>query len=149
MAIGEGWTARLLTGLAEHLAAAGIGAWRPDGSPYRAAETAIVYRSIPPAPDRLITLAPYPVTGQPGLADVVQAVQIRLRGTADPRACDDLADAIYNLLDGASGLRWGGIAVVQVYRQSHTSLGQDGTGRWERSENYYVAAMRPTSNNTD
>ena len=145
---GDGWTARLITGLAEHLAAAGIGVWRPD-DPIGDDETAIVARDIPARPDRLITLAPYPVGGTPGLADVTVGVQIRLRGLTDPLDVDDLADAVYELLDGAYGLRLGGIAVVHVHRQSYTSLGADKQGRWERSENYYVDAMRPTRHNTD
>jgi hypothetical protein len=31
MATGDGWTSRLLTGCAEHLAAPNIGAWNPTG----------------------------------------------------------------------------------------------------------------------
>ncbi|MDG4832429.1 minor capsid protein [Solwaraspora sp. WMMD1047] len=149
MAIGDGWTSRLLTGLAELLDAAGVGDWRPSGA-YAAGETAIVIRAVPQAPDRLITLAAYPV-GQDyvGLADSVSGVQIRVRAGADPRDCDDLADAIYEALDGLTGVTWGGIPIVQVRRQSYTSLGTDTSGRWERSENYYIDAMRPTAWNTD
>jgi hypothetical protein len=146
---GDGWTSRLLTGLAEHLAAADIGAWRPSGA-YAATETGIVIRAVPQSPDRIITLAAYPVgTTLPGLADHQTAVQIRIRAGTDPREADDLADAICDALDGAHGLTWGGIAVVQVWRQSYTSLGQDSNGRWERSENYYIDTMRPTAHNTD
>lgn len=149
MATGDGWTSRLLTGLAEHLAAASIGTWRPSGI-YTPDETAIVIRAVPQTPDRLITLAAYPVgSANPGLADHQLGVQIRVRAGADPRDCDDLADSIFGLLDGAQGLTWDGIAVVQMWRQSYTSLGDDTNGRWQRSENYYLDAMRPTSNNTD
>ncbi len=71
------WTTDLLNGMAEHLAAAGAGTWRPDGSAYGPGEVAIVLRAIPQAPDRLITLAPYAVdgTGLRGLADHQAAVQ--------------------------------------------------------------------------
>ncbi len=149
MATGDGWTSRLLTGLAEHLQTAGVGLWRPTGV-YQPADTAIVIRNIPQSPDRVITLAAYPV-GQDaqGLADHTSGVQIRVRAGVDPRECDDLADAVYDLLDSAAGLVFGGIPVVQMWRQSYTPLGQDSNSRWERSENYYVQAMRPTSNNTD
>lgn len=151
MTVGDGWTSRLIAGLAQHIADAGIGVWRPPpGAAYAAGEVGILDRAVPPVPDRVITLAMYPV-GQAyqGLADVTVGVQIRTRGTTDPRVCDDLADALYDLLDSASGLRLGGIAVVQLYRQSYASLGQDNNNRWERSDNYYVDAMRPTANNTD
>jgi len=149
MALGEGWTSRLLTGLAEHLAANGVGAWRPNGPSYTANEVGIVIRAIPATPDRIITLAAYPVNaGLPGLADITTGVQIRCRGTVDPRVVEDVGDAAFDLLDGATGLTWGGIPVVQVYRQSYAPLGSDGNGRWESSHNYYVDAMRPTVNRT-
>lgn len=142
-----GWTENLITGLAQHLAAAGIGVWRPAGV-YTVGETAILYRAVPQSPDRVVTLAPYPVaTTYQGLADVTVGVQARIRGTTDPRDCDALGDALYELLDSATNLRLGGVAVVQIYRQSATSLGQDGNSRWEASHNYYVDAMRPTANN--
>jgi hypothetical protein len=148
-----GWTTDLLTGLAEHLAAAGVGTWRASGA-YTAAETGIVIRGIPQTPDRLITLAPYPLDGggHRGMADHDTALQIRLRGTEDPRVCDDLADAVFTALDsiGSAGpVDLGGVKVVDMWRQSYTSLGVDGNGRWERSENYYALAMRPTANKTD
>ncbi|EEP73503.1 hypothetical protein MCAG_03830 [Micromonospora sp. ATCC 39149] len=149
MATGDGWTSRLLTGLAEHLAAAGIGDWSPSGT-YGPGDTGIVIRAVPQTPDRLITLAAYPVgSASPGVADHQLGVQIRVRAGTDPRDCDDLADAVYELLDGATRLTLDGIAVVQIWRQSYTSLGDDSNGRWSRSENYYFDTMRPTSNNTD
>jgi hypothetical protein len=146
-----GYTDDLLTGLAEHLATAGIGTWRADDTAYVAGETAIIIRGIPQTPDRLITLAPYPVDSSAfrGLADHQLAVQARVRGTQDPRVCDSIADAIYDLLDSVTRLTLGGIAVVQIWRQSYTSLGQDSNGRWEASHNYYLDTMRPTAHNTD
>lgn len=149
MATGDGFTSRLLAGMAQHIADAGIGDWNPAGT-YAADDTGIVIRAIPDLPHRLITLAAYPLgTNLPGMADHVLGVQVRLRAGPDPRECDDLADAIFDLLDGASGLTWGGIPIKDVGRRSYTSMGQDGSRRWERSENYFVDAMRPTSNNTD
>lgn len=144
------WTTDLITGIAELLADAGIGEWRPDGPAYIAAEVGILMRSVPPQPDRVITLSPYPVASPLlGMADFIQGVQIRCRGTTDVRVCEDLADAVFDNLDSAGRLTLGGVAVVQVYRQSYTSLGQDGNGRWESSSNYYFEAMRPTIHRTD
>jgi hypothetical protein len=140
------WTTNLITGIAELLAAAGVGEWRPSGPAYTADEVGILMRAIPQQPDRVITLSPYPVTSPVGMADIVQGVQVRCRGTTDPRVCEDLADTTFDLLDSASRLTLGGVSVVQIYRQSYTSLGQDGNGRWESSSNYYVEAMRPTVN---
>ena len=150
MATGDGFTSRLLVGGAEYLDASGVGDWNPAGI-YTSNQTGILIRAIPPDPDRIVTLAAYPVGGNlPGMADHLTAIQFRLRGLpGNPRDCDDLADDIYDLLDGAQGLTWGGIPIVQMWRQSYTSLGDDANGRWQRSENYYLDTMRPTSNNSD
>lgn len=146
-----GFTEDLLTGMAEHLDAAGVGTWRCDGSAYDPGEIGITIRGIPQTPDRLIVLAPYVVDSGAfrGLADHQVAVQIRIRGTTDPRTCDETADAVFDALDSLTGVTWQGIAVVQVWRQSYTSLGTDTTGRWEASHNYYCDTMRPTAHNTD
>lgn len=144
-----GWTSDLLTGLAEHLDANSVGIWRPTGA-YGADETAIVIRAIPQEPDRLITLAPYPVgTTLRGMQDHVSAIQIRVRGTTDPRVCEDLADEVFDLLDSCGRQTLNGIALVDMWRQSYTSLGQDANLRWEASHNYHVEAMRATANRTD
>lgn len=150
MAVGDGWTSRLIGGLAELLDTANIGVWRPDGPAYAADEVGILDRVIPSTPDRVITLAVYPVgAGVLGLADVTVGLQARIRGTTDPRVCGDIADAVYDLWHGASNLTVGGISVVQIYRPSYSPLTQDANQRWETSHNYYVEAMRPTSNNPD
>jgi hypothetical protein len=146
MATGDGWTSRLLTGLADHLAANGVGVWRPAGA-YEAGEVAIVVRAIPQSPDRLITLAAYILEDvAPGLADSDVGVQIRVRGTTDPRVAEDIGDAVFDLLDSAEHLSWGGVLVTSVARQSSAPLGQDTNDRWEMSHNYRVEAVRPTSN---
>lgn len=140
-----GWTSDFLTGLAQYLADSQVGVWRPTGPPYGPAETGIVIAAMPPAPDRVVCLTDYPVEDHISEADVTVGVQIRTRGTTDPRDVADLADAIYDLLHGATGMVLGGVSVVQVYRQSYTRLGRDEADRFERSDNYYVDAMRPTA----
>lgn len=150
MALGDGWTSQLLTGLAELLHTGGAGTWRTSGA-YTAGETAIVIRGIPQHPDRLITLAAYPLGDDlPGMADHTVGVQVRCRGLADdPRSVDDIADAVYELLDSLGRTALSAVQVVDVTRRNHTSLGQDTNRRWESSSNYYVEAMRPTANRTD
>lgn len=150
----SGWTTNLVGGLAQLLEDAGVGVYRPTGA-YADGETGIYDRYIPPT-GRCITLSAYPTTpGTPGLADVSVGVQVRVRGDGDPVSCDDLADAVFEVLDGAGQrdggpqLDLGGVKVVQIWRQSYTPLGPDANGQWERSENFYVDAMRPTTFNTD
>ena len=148
MAVGDGWTSRLIAGAAQHLDDLGIGVYRPTGA-YTADEIGIFQRVIPPTPDRVITLATYVIASPVGLADFTTGLQVRIRATVDPRVCDDLGDAIFDAWDSAAGLRWSLIPIVQIYRQSSASLGQDGNDRWESSHNYYVEAMRPTIYRTD
>lgn len=145
----EGWTTKFLNGMGAHLAAQGVGAWNPGGD-YAPGDVGIVVDAIPDVPDLLITLTSYPVDDLPGIADVRVGVQVRCRGNnRDPRIRNDLADACYEALHGLSGVTWGGVAVVQVFRASWAPIGQDAAGRYERSDNYYVDAMRPNAFNTD
>ncbi len=153
MADGDSWNVAFLRGLAEHLAANGIGTWRPDG-PYTAGETGIAIRSIPPAPDRIITLASYPVsTGPTNLADFTVGVQFRIRGTGNPDTSEDIASALFELLDSSGRQTWGTapneVVIVDAWQQSYGALGNDAQGRWEASVNYYIQAMRPTIHRND
>lgn len=149
--LAEGWTEQLVTGLAQYLAAGGVGVWRPPpAAVYQAGEIGLLYRAVPPTPDCIVTLAEYVVASDyVGVADVTVGVQVRVRGTTVPTICDRIADAVYALLHGAAGLTVAGVRVVQIRRQSYAPMGQDGNKRWERSENYYVDAMRPNTNNPD
>jgi len=151
-----GWTTDLLTGLAEHLAARGAGTWRPDGSAYTPAETAIVIGAMPPDPDRIIALRTYTVdwTGygdadDDGRIDVTTGLQVRTRGR-DPREVLDLADAVRDALDGLAAVRLGTVWVSQIVRRSGEELTAmttlDQGDRAERVDNYYVQASRPTPN---
>jgi hypothetical protein len=139
------WESDLLDGLAQHLADAGIGSWRPD-SAYTAGETAIVLNVVPAAPDRAITLHLYRDEPVPGLTDLTGAVQIRMRTGPDPHDLADLADAVYQLLHESGPHVWGLATVTKLWRDSTAPLGQDPLGRLERSDNYYFRGHRPHAN---
>jgi hypothetical protein len=143
-----GWTNDLMTGLGELLAAAGVGQWNPDGV-YADGDIGITVGVLPQTPEQVICLTPYPVDDRPGMVDVTVGMQIRCRGTADPRVVQDLADAVYDALHGATPGTVHGIQVAQVFWQSGAPLGADQLGRWERSENYYAQASRPNLHNTN
>lgn len=149
MALGDGWTSQLLAGLAVRLDALGIGDWDPTGA-YAADQTGITILAIPPTPDRLITISAYPVDDSPrGSQDTTVGVQFRLRGTTDPRSCNDIGDAIFDQLDSCGRQTWGDIPIVDAGRQSYAPLGYDGNKRWLVSHNYYVYAMRRTAHRTN
>ncbi|MFD6094577.1 minor capsid protein [Oerskovia sp. NPDC060338] len=144
-----GFTSDLLTGLAEHLANAGIGlTWRPTGV-YTAGETGILLQTVPPTPDRVVVLTPYPVTAG-ARSDVVQGVQVRCRATpGSPTPVLDLDDAIYNVLHGAENLHLGPVVVAHAWRASATPLGPDQNRRHETSSNYYLTTAHPSAHVTD
>lgn len=144
----SGWTTLLFTGAAEYLDDGGAGTWAPAGD-YTDGQTGITIDAILPSPDQLITLTDYPIDDLPGIADVRIGMQVRVRGTTDPRVAKDIGDLCYDLLHGLRAVTWGGIAVVQVLRISHAPMGQDPNKRFERSHNYAVDAMRPNALNTD
>lgn len=140
-----GYRTDLLTGLAQHLAAAGVGTWNPNGV-YTSAQTGIVLGAVPPSPDRVITLTGYGVTDNPTHADTVTGVQVRCRWAgADPRPVDDLADQVFDLWHGAGPLTLlTGVRVLLLERRSSASLGQDGNARWSRADNFYAHTHRPS-----
>lgn len=133
-----GVTTDLLTGWAERLAAAGIGTWRPDGSPYSAGETAIVIGDLPPTPDRVIGLRAYQVD-HTGTTDQTWAVQVRTRGLpGNSLDVDDLADDVFTAMHFAEPGRMGSVLVSLVWRQIGAApLGQDANRRSGRADTYY------------
>lgn len=135
------YTIDLLDGLARLLAAAGVGVYRPDGA-YVAGETAITIAGLPPAPERCICLAAYPVTDSSVLTDTTTGIQVRTRAGADPRQVDALDDQVHEQLQGSGPHRFGAVPVQLVYRVSAAPIGTDASGRWERSANYYARAHR-------
>lgn len=143
-----GWTTSLLAGLAQLLDDGGVGVWNPDGT-YTTDQVGITITGVPQQPDRIICLTDYLVEDTPGLVDVTVGVQFRFRGTRDPRVIKDLADGVYDVLHGRANFTAGGVAVAQLWRQSFAQLGPDQNGRWERTDNYYLQAARPTSYNTE
>lgn len=144
-----GWTADLLRGVADLLAARGVGTWRPDTA-YQTDETAIVLGTMPPDPDRVVCLTCYPVDLD-GHGDVTVGIQVRTRAGQDPRDVLDLADTVYDALDGLAGVELGGVWLSQMYRRSGEELGASAgvdqqADRHERVDNYYAQAARPSPN---
>jgi hypothetical protein len=143
------WTTAVLTGLAEHLAAAGHGTWRPTGV-YAAGETGIAIGSVPATPDSVIVLTSYPVEESAPLDDVLLGVQIRCRAAGrDPHDVTDMDDEIRDTLHGARDLQLGPAPVALIWRASHARLGPDANGRHETTSNYYLRTARGSAHLTD
>ncbi|GGM65212.1 hypothetical protein GCM10012275_39700 [Longimycelium tulufanense] len=138
------WTRTLAHGLAEHLAAAGVGAYRPTGV-YADHETGIVLGAIPIHPPRVIALTPYPLVDDVDQADSVLGLQVRVRsGSGDPREALDLTDVVFEVLHGATHLNLAGTVVHLVQRAASIPMGRDESGRYEHADTYRLTVHRPT-----
>ncbi|WP_307821874.1 minor capsid protein [Streptomyces coffeae] len=136
------YTIPLVEGLAQLLAADGIGTWHANGA-YTAAEVGITVTAVPDAPDQIIAITPYSVDDSSGTTDVVQGIQIRFRAGPDPRVLLEREDAVYELLHMREHTTLGGIHVALMWRQSLAWIGADDRGRQELTANYYLRPVRP------
>jgi hypothetical protein len=140
-----GFTTDLMTGVAQRLHAAGVGVWKPTGA-YLDTEVGIVLGVPSQQPPSLIALAVYRVADDPALSDSVVGLQVRVRGSdEDPRKADDLADGVFDALQGLHGADVNGVRLVYSRRTSMLPLGVDGNGRQERTDNYDLTVHRPST----
>jgi hypothetical protein len=138
------WTSDLLTTLAVRLHAQGVAVWKPAGG-YTASDIAITFGRLPSTPDRAIALAAYGVdqfADDPVNTDSTQGVQLRLRGTTDPRVVDDIADRAFDALQGWQNPAAG---ILLCTRRINAPMGVDGNSRWERADSYHLLMHRPTT----
>lgn len=141
-----GFTTDLLTGVAQLLAARSVAEWKPTGA-YDAAEIGIVLGVPTQQPISLVALAAYANVDSPALSDSTVGLQVRVRGpNADPTPADDLADAVFDVLQGFRGDLPNEVHVVYAKRTSTYPLGIDGNGRQERTDNYDLTVHRPSAN---
>jgi hypothetical protein len=149
------WTSDLLIGLAERLAAQGVGAWNPAGV-YAAGQAGIYIAVMPPGNeadsgrDRAIVLTDYDPNGGNSSGDVAPRVQVRCRGLRnDPFSAIDLAAAVRDAIDGLAHVTFGSVEVSGVNHISGVPMGIDGNHRHERSDNYDIQARRVTALRTE
>lgn len=140
-----GFTADLLIGVAQLLDSRTAAVYKPTGT-YADNEIGIVFGVPTQNPPSLIALAAYTNDDDPALSDSTMGVQVRVRGaTADPTAADDLADQVFDALQGLRATL-NQIRVVYAKRTSTYPLGIDGNGRQERTDNYDLDVHRPSAN---
>ena len=145
----SGHRTNLLTGVAVLLDAAAVAVWNATGA-YSPTQTGIVLKVVPQSPDAVVTLTTYSVSDDPTLSDTVMGLQVITRAAGqDPRAVDDLSDAVFDQLHGLHDTDLStGLHIVQCLHRSGASLGQDDLHRWANTDNYYVTTHRPSLNRT-
>ncbi|HLS39219.1 MAG TPA: minor capsid protein [Ornithinicoccus sp.] len=130
----------LLRGVAELLEDAGVGVYDETG-PLPAEGTGIVLGRLPDGPDRALGLTTYPVADDYS-TDSITGVQARMRAGTAPLDVLDLSDAVFDVLHNRR--RWDarGVRVEISWRNSEAWIGQDASGRMERTANYYFRTVR-------
>jgi minor capsid protein len=131
-----------LDALARYLHGLGLAVYDPHGT---CGDTFI--ESMPPAPDDAVCLSLYGA----GATDArngwdIRSLQVRTRGTADPRPSRRRAEAIYSALHGLARVELpGGIWLVLAAAQATPApMGIDATGRHEHVTNYRLDIESPT-----
>lgn len=149
MPIPPGFRRQLAQGVAQYLAAQGVGTWSPTAA-YPTGVTGLVVGDLPQAPVNVIALATYGVDDDPSLSDSVIGLQVIARADGiDPRPTGDITDAVFNVLHGATNLTLPtGVQVVECLRKSMAPLGRDTNGRLREASNFYATVHQPSSNRT-
>lgn len=144
-----GYTRDMLHGLAQLLAADGVGIYRATGV-YANTEVGIVIGAMPTSPPAVVALIPYPLSDDPTLSDSVQGMQVRCRAASyDPRDVADLADLAFESLHGRGGIDLSPTArLVFAERTSGIPLGDDSNGRPEWADSYQLTLHRPSRHRT-
>lgn len=103
--------------------------------------------SMPPAPDAAVCLSLYGA----GATDArngwdVRSLQVRCRGTADPRISRRRCEALYGALHGLAGIELpGGVWIVLAAAvAAPASMGVDESGRHEHVVNLRLDIEAPT-----
>jgi len=136
----SGYNSTLMTGFAQLFEDASLGMFDTSGV-YPEDAVGIFLGMTPDKPDRALTIMSYPVEDT-DLTNVITGLQLRFRGSRDPRQVEDLSDAVYDLIHNKSHYQVNGIHVELSWRQSGAWMGQDANQRVERVENYYMHAER-------
>lgn len=144
-------TRDLFEGLASTIAGSGIGTYRSDGSAYLPGETAIVFHDTPASPDRVIMCMVVPLTDEAVIPTGKWLVQFLFRGLpGQPLDTEDLGDAVFDLMQGATDMVLGSVSVSQILRNGSVTNGQDPLRRWTRIDRYFVDLdLAATANRPD
>ena len=130
----------VLVDLAQHLANAGIGQWRPDGIYKSYTPPAIYLGRIPDEAGYAIALNQYNhlTSGggrDTGTPDVL--IQIRVRGDRHPLTAGKIHDRIYQLIHEQTNYRLNnGTSVLCSRRHLRAPEDTDANLRWYRDDSY-------------
>ncbi|MEL3944498.1 minor capsid protein [Streptomyces sp. LNU-CPARS28] len=135
--------ADLLDALARYLDEQGLLTYNPSGT---SGDTFV--ETLPPAPDEAVGLWLYDA-GAPDARNGydTRSVQVRVRGTTDPRISRRRIEAIYDALHGLAAIQLpadGPWLVLAAARATPAPMGTDANGRHEHVLNLAVDVTNPT-----
>lgn len=137
-----------LEGLAEWIADEVAGVWHPAGK-YADSDLGIVLETVPQSPAQVISLWQYEGV-EPDAANAIDepGVQVRVRGTADPRVSRGVAQSIYDHLHGAGHFAlpdgtW--VESVIAVNSGPIHLTQDNNNRHEHVVSFRFEINNPAS----
>lgn len=134
--------ARLLDGWAQHMHNLGIATFAPDGIyPATVTAPAIYFGKLVDKPDLAVALNHY--GADPDVFtqqhNPLMRVQLRWRGTKDPRTVHAIADAAYDVLHTMTPGPWpGGLRPLWVQRTLVAPIEPDSNSRWMRADSYEI-----------
>lgn len=127
----------LVTDLAQHIANAGLGQWNPDGIYRTYAPPAIYLGILPDEAGNAMALNVYHDDRSVDDASPMIRVQIRVRGTRDPRITNQIADDIFKLLHDKTSYQLDNATHVLLSRRHlRAPEDTDANGRWHRADSY-------------
>lgn len=127
----------LVTDLAQHIANHGLGQWAPTGIYKTYAPPAIYLGRLPDEAGNSIALNVYSDDRSRDDTTPDIRVQIRVRGTRDPRITNQIADDIFALLHDQSNYRLDNATRVLLSRRHlRAPEDTDANGRWHRADSY-------------
>ncbi|CAL9528940.1 minor capsid protein [Streptomyces sp. enrichment culture] len=129
-------------GIARYLAARGLLTYDPTST---TGDTFV--GTMPPKPDRAVSLTLYDAGTTEARDDADTArLQIRVRGTTDPRDSEQRCLAIRNALHGLAGVALpGGAWLVLATAPLPSPMGADANGRHEHVTNAALDIAAPTT----
>ncbi|MFI5686786.1 minor capsid protein [Streptomyces sp. NPDC051636] len=138
--------ADLLDGVARYLDELGLLAYDPAGT---GGDTFI--ETLPPEPAEAVGLWLYGAGEQDARNGYdTRSLQVRVRGTADPRTSRCRAEALYGALHGLAGLELpDGTWLVLAAAQAPAPIGTDASGRHEHTVNVRLDVANPTTHRPD
>ncbi len=136
----------VMVGVAGLLSTAGVGTFNPSGA-YALTDTGILFKIMADGsavPDRVIVLNAFVLTADVSMPIDRVLLQVAMRGVRNnPLDVDDLGDAVFNVLHGATYQTFGSTVAAQILFSTSVPMGEDALTRSTRADRYFIDLDAP------